>query len=61
MPIARTADHETHRSFYVKDPDGNELEVFIDLFDPKEARELMRHPDGATSEPLALGEQPVIR
>jgi hypothetical protein len=45
----------------VDDPDGNELEVFIDLFDPQEARELMRHPQGGTSGPLALGEQPVTR
>lgn len=51
VEIERMADHDVSKSLYFRDPDGNQLEVFVDG-DPKTWRENPQRV--ATREPLEL-------
>lgn len=51
VEIERTADHIVSKSLYFRDPDGNQIEVFVDG-DPKIWHE--NPAKVATSEPLSL-------
>ena len=51
VEIERTSDHRVSQSLYFSDPDGNQIEVFVDA-DPK----IWHHNPGgvATADPLEL-------
>jgi len=51
VPILGTSDHAVSQSLYLEDPDGNEIELYVDA-DPAVWRD---HPETvATVRPLAL-------
>ena len=53
VPIAGAADHHVTHSLYLADPDGNEIELFVDVL-PREV--WSRHPEliMRTPRPLSL-------
>jgi catechol-2,3-dioxygenase len=56
--IDRTTDHGLTRSVYFFDPDGNRLEIFCEMMEPREGRQFMRSSRGM-ARPLEI--EPITR
>ena len=52
-----TADHVITKSFYFLDPDGNRLELFAQILEQQEAKQVLRNAQEASAlmQPLELG------
>ncbi len=55
--VEMTADHVITKSFYFLDPDGNRLELFAQILDPGDAKQVLRDAREAADlmKPLELG------
>ena len=55
--VEMTADHVITKSFYFLDPDGNRLELFAQILEQQEAKEVLRNAQEASAlmQPLELG------
>ena len=51
--IANLTDHGMTKSVYLRDPDGNHLEIYFDVFSPEGGMEFMRER-GGSAKPLEL-------
>jgi catechol 2,3-dioxygenase len=55
--VEMTADHVITKSFYFLDPDGNRLELFAQILEQQEAKQVLRNAGEASElmKPLELG------
>ena len=55
--VEMTANHVITKSFYFLDPDGNRLELFAQMLDPDDAKQVLRDAGDASElmKPLELG------
>lgn len=53
VPVDHTSDHGMTHSFYFRDPDGNTLEIYVDVYSEEKGMEVMRDK-GGYREPLDL-------
>jgi catechol-2,3-dioxygenase len=55
--VELTADHVITKSFYCLDPDGNRLELFIQVLEQEEAKQVLHDAQSAAElmQPLTLG------
>ena len=55
--VEMTADHVLTKSFYFMDPDGNRLELFAQMLNPSDAKQVLRDTQDAHDlmKPLELG------
>lgn len=46
VEVDHTSDHNTTHSVYFYDPDGNQLEIYVDLYSEREGLDVMRNTTG---------------